>query len=564
MYDRTRGSAALESGSSEEIDWELLRASLLRSEGKVEESNGLLLRLATIFAPMGRPEPFQLRFQRALNFFIVDDFVTAMEEFLRAHALATSPWQRASALMNVVTCRENLNLPYERALVDLRREIDLVVDEELAAPVLSQLRAFEDRHSFRTGHIDEIFKRDVPEKLEQTHLYRLWLMRLPYFKRRERHAVKRLLEVATSGQNLHRKAYHLKTALADSRLPDETGVETALAVDRIYLWTWLWLENPSELNRSNLASLLERFDFSEAKKKMTFEDFQMIRNALSWIAIFQAPLREWIGAYLARFNWSDLEVFPVFEMEWLHIQRLKALRTGRSDARAQALIDRHPLSGVPEIDFPVAERTLRATVKLEPPGKGNLTVREGSCEVSRGRKRVISEAIAKLLLSLAQDPVLTFEQALWTCFGISPYDEAVHSAKIRNLLFRLKGLLPSQAEIKTRSGVIYAHGLGVHVIERPALEKQLFDNRFSLGKMPSSAARIFARPLQPRALAEKARGQELFTRGEIEKLLGVSKASAARWIQKWREKGLISEQGSGRARRYRLEIRRDYRLSSID
>jgi ATP/maltotriose-dependent transcriptional regulator MalT len=107
----------------QELQWEirLLRVSILRAKGQMCESNRELSEVGTEIFSKTRRAPFQYYFQKAINVFVTDDFSVAMEFFLLAESSAPNANMRLSCLMNVLTCLENLSLPWNGTLEEIEK-----------------------------------------------------------------------------------------------------------------------------------------------------------------------------------------------------------------------------------------------------------------------------------------------------------------------------------------------------------------------------------------------------------------------------------------------------------
>jgi hypothetical protein len=558
--------------ATQEDVWQasLIKASLLRSRGLLSKSNKILDELSVeIFAKSSRA-PFNYYFQKALNVFASDDFAVALEFFLLAHSVTVDVSEQLLCLMNILTCLENLGLPLDSTLAEMETLLKKKTAKNGHEPVRAQLNAFRLRDLFRNGRIAEIFSTRLSENVDQSHYYRLWVSRLPFVEPGSRFSSTLALEQIARAADLHAKSYRLKTVMADPRIQEPLGsdqaVQTAQQVDRIYLWTWFWLTHPSEVNRLLLKEILTSFDFRSALKKMTFEDFQMLQNALSWIALFQKRLAPEIEDYLGHFSVQNFEPLPLFHFESLCIRYLQALSRGQAGTEELRQMTKHPFSNSQNLKLREMTENLRGQIQNPglsiPVNSKAVLLDEETHRIFKGRQVIVSESLCKVMGALSDLRVMKFSEILWIGFGIAPYDSGVHQAKIYNLVARIKGILPKSVHLKGKNEMIYWQGPSEAIVklEQPALSKRLFEHNSDLRLQAAGASlerRVFSRPLHPRAVVQKAGGRQALQREEFQELMSLSKASANRWLNKWIEQGLIRPQGKGRSTIYHIEINRN-------
>lgn len=563
------------SSVEQELQWEirLLRVSILRAKGLMSESNRELSEVGAEIFSKTRRAPFQYYFQKAINVFVTDDFSVAMEFFLLAESSAPNANMRLSCLMNVLTCLENLSLPWDGTLSEIEKIISQMKKKtkkaEIPEPVMKQLTAFRLRSAFRSGDIHSVFKVKISGEMDQASYHRLWMSRLPYLSAKYAMSGDALQRLSRT-KSFYLKAYRLKTIALDPRLKDlETAAPTAQQVDRIYLWTWNWLTDPSEQNRKLLKEVLEKFDFQSALTKMTFEDYQLLRNALSWISLFQKQISAPIERYLTQVSIRDCNAFPIFEYEQLWIEHLKLCRYGRKDPRLEQRIESHPLHGSADLRFEeFAERwcgELSRARQVPAPSKDSIVVDEESFRIVTHKTMILSEPLSKLLTALSELKVVPFSEILWSCFGTPSYEPEIHQPKIHNLIARMKDLLPESVTIKTKNQTAHFFGPmdAIIRVSPSALEKRIFENSASLKLGSPESVRVFEKPLHPRTIVERSQGKRVLRRDEFQKIMKLSKATTVRWLQRWIDQGLIRPEGAGPSMRYHIEIADSNRLTPI-
>jgi hypothetical protein len=547
-----------------EIKWQiqLLDASLYRAQGNIAKSRQCIDLLSDDLKDVSQV-PFQYYLQKGLNFFALDQFASALELFFQASRYAASDAEAFYAKMNALIALDNLHLPLGdiiAQLTDLTGRLDSHAKQVLRAP-LRQLTAFQLRQRFRDGDFSNILAQAKceSEELDQAEYVKLWINELPYIAHNQTFREQGLTQLAQA-RELYCQSYRLETLTGDPRFHSEQdrdyAIETASQVDRIYLWTWKWLTNPRDSTRHQLRHVLRSFDFSGAIKKMTFEDYQMLSNALSWIALFQPLMATPISEYLKRFFVNSCEFFPVLKFERLCLDWLKQGDTSALDA-----VRSHPLSANPDLKiFALAEvwkqQLESGNVGDFPPEQ--LVFNPNTHQIWFAGQQLVSPPLVRVMSYLFKNKVMHFSEALSLGFHIGKYEEDVHVAKIHNLLNRLKKVLPVGSKVFARESIIYWEGPLEKIRELSPLPLQslLFDNAFELCKR-EPAKREFAPSMHPRAVLLKAKGVDTFTRPELQSLLQMSKSSTIRWIEKWHDLGLVHPSGKGRAIRYQIRFSDD-------
>ncbi len=560
--------------SDGELRWQadLIDVSILRARGHFDRAESRVHEIGERIFARKASAPYQFYLQKALNRYSANDYSVSLEFFLLADSVAASVDDRLVCLMNVLTCLESLNLPWASTLEEIEKLLPEAEKSTLATQVRRQLEAFSLRGAFRAGRIEEVFSFPLEDEVSQAQYHRLWVSRLPYVALSLENEDK-LLQKFTLSRSFHQRAYRLKTVLADPRLADGTGpADTPQKVDRVYLWTWNWLADPSERNRKSLSDCLREFDLAAALKTMTYEDFQMLRNALSWIALFQPTQGAWIDDYLDHFNVKDCAPFAIFEYEWLWISHLRRVKAAGAKLPREEMLEAHPLARARGLKIAALAEAWSKEIVAEAGDRsratpGTLVVDDGTAQIRRGRTTLVSRPLVEVIKRLVAAQTMSFSEALWLGFGIAPYDAAIHAPKIHNLLARLKKLLPAGSTIVTKDQVIYWRGpaKSVRVIMPSPRAKSLFASggEPSLASAGISVRRLFERAVHPRHLVEKAGGKRDLSRDEIQELMNTSKASTVRWLQKWQEQGLVKRRGIGRSIRYHIDIADKFRLTSV-
>ena len=174
-----------------------------------------------------------------------------------------------------------------------------------------------------------------------------------------------------------------------------------------------------------------------------------------------------------------------------------------------------------------------------------------------GKLSPISNSLLDILIVLREQTTLSFAEATKICFGIDPYDESVHVAKIHNLLYRLRKLIPT-LEIVTKGHMIYLRS-SLHDIK--FLKIPHFAYELSLNKewqiiSEQAWPTLRAQPQHPGVreqqilLALMINGPQ--TRRELQRVTGLPKPSLLRYLNALQENQMVLIQGRAEVPVYAL------------
>jgi len=530
---------SLRPGTAEErAEVALLNASFARHGSNLAEAFEWIAKAKAELESAGQRSSFQLSMQTAICLDVQSKFAESLSLYQESLQLARTEFERVLAKVNLAICRYNLSLPFS----DLLAELGDLGTHPLAGTV-DQLRLIELKKFLHEGKLREATQLEFPA-LSQGLYLQAWIESLPWFASEKAH-LQRFRELASSEKDYFQKGYLLQTLQADPRLSrsDDEEVPVQERADRIYLWTWRWLENPVTVTATLLGAELSRFPFDTAHLTMTDEDFHLLRASGAWLSLFSP-------AFAARFQtWSE-KYFPQLP-ESKFFERELALAEAVGSGRFETM--KELLKGEPSL-LALLTNLARAHHEKPETSPNRLLVRLSDFTLSSGGESVTSEAGTKLLASLAKEGSLSFERCAAEVFGIHSYDSLDHGPKIHNLLQRLKKLLPNGTSLSTKNERIYCEGIeGLVILQGsphtrcfPAVEWPEFDKKQSVSLEKKQAVEYKAKILL--AFAEK----KSLSRAEIQKALALSKATTARLLLGWAQEGFLKAKGMGAARFYEL------------
>lgn len=494
--------------------------------------------------------PSRFFMQKGLWLDSLSEFTKSLPQHLEAVRRAETPVDRLVAQMNVVVCLYNLSLPLDKAFNDLHALRKTVRGHPYPA-LERHVRLIEQKEAFLKGDLAGVF--GSPQKEPgQALFHQAWVARLPWAPKKKS-IVDRFIETSFSNEAIYQNEYRRQTVLADPRWTDEGDPRAQDQVDRLYLWTWLWLEDPESPVRDLLASELSQFPFEKVATSLTTEDFLMLRSMGGWLGLWNANFRRWFQAWIRKATPSDIITPPLFEIE----ERLQACLRDHADGNSTSLKKvvadlrkKNPeLAGLADLTEKLAKDLGAAE------SRASLFVDRARSVLKTDGRDTISKPMVEILAALKEDGYLSFEDALERGFEIAPYDDFVHDPKIHNLVQRLKTLLPASCILKTKDGVLHFKDPKNEIaIVAGSRHEAHFPGevRAPLPKKQTEQTRLKQTVKGPAQLLVKFAGADAITREQIQDAIGTSKATTNRWIQTWLKSGVLTQTGSGRATRYRL------------
>ena len=564
---------------TEVIDTILLKASLRRMQGVFDESSELIKLSESLVSELGISGTYRLYFEKGLNFFATGDFTNALDCFLAAASKVKakddySTWESLCAEMNSLMCFENLGIPSN----DIINKINLnmkSLGSEVSEGISSQLEAYHLRNSFRVGEVSKLkLAKEVSLSANQVSSFKLWVARLPFHRYslpQEKFSEKLAEFCVDQESNLFMRSFRLRTLQGIQHADDLSSfVKPSERIDRIYLWTWHWLQDPDTWPLNKIMSLLDPIRSSDFISHLTSEDKQLLVNALSWLDLFDrqkdhsAIIKKWSGGGNAR--------FPIFDLEYLCIAYLKA-RRDRDDHLAADYyrqLANHPLWNSKDLYF---KKIVEGSTGGRGAG-GSANSLSGLCDnlarligVSSKSDAVItvdfatfkitnkkigstnSEPLCRALELLKKYKVVTKEHLLAGCFGLRSYDAILHDQKIYNLLQRINKMCHPHLQFKTKEGKIYSEGSwnGVDVLNHQVLSDQIGEHKQwqNLFNGPDEFNNQLGRDSEVKR-KEISIPNEISTK-DLQRILGKSRATTNRMISKWEEQRLVERRGKARA-----------------
>lgn len=176
--------------------------------------------------------------------------------------------------------------------------------------------------------------------------------------------------------------------------------------------------------------------------------------------------------------------------------------------------------------------------------------------------QIFSEPLSKAFHLLSKNRLVFFEDFLFQCFEIPNYDPEIHSTKIRNLISRIKVMLPSTLKIKTKNERILCLGDWSIIYIQNQSEIQMLLRKSSSWRwllselIEHQKVKVEFRKMDIKKMSElrSLQKKKKYSRSEVEQIWGVSKATANRRIQKLLFQRKIRKFGDGKNIQYEFQF----------
>lgn len=514
----------------------LLKASLLRAQGQRQRSSALLQKILTKTDSLGEPRGFRLLFELGLDHWIDQDVANALEFFLLAERKARNPEESLFSLSNILWCLEALDLGRNEVEVKIENILQELGLSPNISHVVEQWSAYQLRKLFYTQ-----MKAPAGEMVRgQPSFFSQWARSLPYMGGRN-------ISLDLSQDYIWQGGYRTRT-LAGIWVPsDRSAVRAGDAIDRLYLWTWLWMAKRPEVTQEKLfytlESVLNEVDIETESK----ENILLLRNSLEWILLLEPSLSGRMQKTVASLRKIQSNHYPILETEYFLIQGLSP----HSDSADLDLAVRR---------FQVFERILRETksvkdqacvlpllkerlspfLQLQHSSESFALIVDCLREEVRipSREYVLhSPGLVKLLASLAKTERVPIE------YFVEPGSDL---RSVHNFVARARKLMSAKSILLRKHEIVRGPDWPKILILHP--ESQKAANEISA--IPGWSKRKNFVDSEVHLQAARALLPAIFDRLSLEKKMQVSKATACRMIEAWLAEKKISKLGKAKATSY--------------
>ncbi len=560
----------------------LLAASLMRSDGQLTLSQQILETIESSISKRNIESPFQLFFQKAINYVANRDYSAALEVFLTSRIHTKLIEEKIYALSNAMFCLDNLGLSFEKTKSEIEKLMKELPEQKsnYFQQSLEQLHAFETRIKFRYGKFGDIFNHpNTAVTFGQSEYLKTWIKMLPYHTYHMPFEELQLEDLSLANPYFYKKSYRLRTLQGLMHQQDNTDYNVTEFADRLYLWTWRWLVFPNQFPITRLLALINSVDFSELSHFLTDEDFHLVRNSLYWISLFDPTSFEKVEKLTASLRPHQGRSYDLLSFENDFQTYLFALRDHRNIEAQDFLanLKQHPLWGNTDLLFSVVIKYLNQDVSVISKPLQSLAINLSKIIKSKQENATTSADIvidtssdriydAKTKETVTSEPMcrgfeilhrkgsVMCEEFLLATFGLHNYDALMHDQKIFNLLARMRGYKLENLKLGVKAGKVFAIGSWKDIqFIRPLLDEYRVDNRIEWQSLVSSniikkadKEETLQKWIKPNLLLKKLCGKPEFTREDVEKLAGTSRSTANRLIKTWLDQGFLDKKGNAR------------------
>jgi hypothetical protein len=592
-----QGQSLLECGLRLEstINFLLYKASIQRHQQKFSLAQQSLAEVRKFSEQQGYLKHYQLSFQSGLNYFARAQFNLALEDFQSALKVCKNHWEYAYAKLDEILCLMHLNYEFKDKLQDFTKWWK---DHEHTAGhwqkgIAHQLLFINIDTSFKEGRFTEFQKlAKGADRYHQTSFMAHWLASLPYLRLDNIH-LDQLRQTLELNVTKYEGAFRIRT-LDLTSLHDDFITQHRITdqIERLYLWVWKWLADPSDDLLALVIPWASHVCAVVRYAQLSSDDLAMLKNSLRWIALFtrfndQAIIRELASVFgrvpenneVLKFESRLLDTFYT-----LRDQIKDRIADGVSTDEGTYFPNHHlmecqhfllkDLYGHNPLPYqhPLAKlKTSIQSLRHQPfdysvPGiyidvlNRRLTIITPESEV-RG---VDSDAIITFLSLVSTQPTVSVLEVLFICYGIRRYDAELHDQKIAQLLYNVNRLLDPYLRAKRKRDIIIAEfdsksqsDILFQRASRHAMQMLSYSSEIwqltQVRSADSMEGQILKETFEQNAELEALVPGVWLKRQTLESVLKVSRATAGRRIAKWRELGLIEQQGVGPSSRYKLE-----------
>lgn len=540
---------------AEALELLLLDVSFHRYRRETAEAERKTEELGALAEAAGLRLPASYLLQSALNALAAGSHSLALERFLQAKRRADRPRELQLAAFNALLCMEDLGLEFGPSLDVFLAAFAPHESAPWAASILGQLDALRLRAAFRAGDFAALRRLiSSPARGEQTLYFAAWVADLPHlgFPELASAAKERFAgQIATTGIGYH-SAFRLRTLNGLLIEEDLGNVRVSEKIERLYLWTWRWLAKPESAALAKI--LLLQDSIRRQSTVLAGDDHRIFSLSLRWLGLFAGLSTSELDRLFQGHSAAESRAVPQLECEGRLLDYLFAARDGSRFAAdtKQSLFHESPacaerlatLFSGDAAGLAALSDSIRAleTARDEQPG---VTVELLKRRITADGEEILSEPLTKLLELFRSSERAGKAQVLSHVFGIRRYEPELHDQKLANLLSKANRQFADTAQFSTKGDQVIAR------IQRERLHFAECDLH-TLSFAQADLSLLLADDGKQKEKNLAALTDRWVSRSELEAGLGVSRATAARWLKSRVDSGEIEAKGSGKNVRYRI------------
>ena len=480
---------------------------------------------------------FIYQFEKAISNFAESEWVESVHHFLKAKKLAADPLQKATCLINLVLCSENLDLLYGPSLEELMTVLG-ELDSGIRKGIENQLHSLELRDKWRTAALNQQdFSNVLDQEINQSTYFLTYLDQIPYLAGAG--AESRLENFVKKPGHLFNKDFRIRTLAYQWSENDLNSGRLTDHIERIYLWTWKWLDDPLKFPASFLAKSIQSFPWNELDHidKLSLDNQSQFLLAIGWLALFDSSLEAIHTNFAKKIKFSVNHRYLMSEQ---NVQM--ALRTKQEFKTS-------------EIEKSILKIFSGASVSNETTAEQLTTIDLSNFTLNlKAPTRVVhSKSLSLAACLLLENENVAVDQLFNKALSGLEYDPFLNSHQISNLIYKLNKVLGPALLIRQKDGLIFATG------DKSSVAVKYADKRTQILKMNDLWTKLVQKLRTEFAVINENKSKHRrkkyvimlarnapFSRLEMQKELSLSKTCANRLLQVWLTEKQVFKKGFGK------------------
>ena len=483
---------------------------------------------------------FIYQFEKAISFFSENEWIESVHHFIKAKNLASNSLQKATCLINLILCSENLDITYSQAHEELFALMGQL-DSQIRKGIESQIHSLQLRNKWRNGLlVKQDFTENNLSEINQSSYFLNYIGQIPYLFDAE--ASSRLEIFVKKPGHLFNKDFRIRTLCYQWSDTDLSSGRLTDHIERIYLWTWKWIENPLKFNIEPLIKAIKSFPWSELGHidKLSLDNQSQFVLALGWLSYFDNSLSSLHQNFEKKIKFSVNHKYLMAEKN-VQIHLLQKIVTDKSQCPIKdAILKIFGKFGIQVIDPVIASK---------------LTIVDLSkFTISLKNDRIIhSKSLALAASLLIEHENIAVDLFFNKTLSHIEYDQFLNAHQISNIIYKLNKIMNPALHVRQKDGLIFATG------DKCSLKLKYADQHTQILKSSEEWVKIIqnlrkefslivenkSKNRNRRFLAISIKFLE-FKRFNVQKELNISKTEANRLIQFWIRDELIHKKGFGK------------------
>lgn len=488
---------------------------------------------------------FIYQFEKGISFFSENEWIESVHYFLKAKNLATDSLQKASCLINLVLCSENLDILNTNSLDELNSLID-ELDSHVRQGIENQLHSLNLRNKYRNATLLETdFRSSLNHEINQSTYFLTFLEQIPYLTTADSHS--RLEHFVKKPGHLFNKDFRIRTLTYQWADVDQNKGRLTDHIERIYLWTWKWIQDPLKFPLSPIVNAFKNFPWSQLDHidKLSLDNQSQFLLALGWLALFDNTLAGIHQTFAKKIKFSVNHKYLMAEknVQTLLLQKFERTATNEIEASILKMFDGYTQSSDSDIAL---QKTI---IDLS-----NFTIKQNN------QRPIHSKSLSSAASLLIENENITVDHFFNKTLSQLEYDHFLNSHQISNMIYKLNKILGPVLLIRQKDGLIFATGNKNSVHIKYADERsQILKSNDTWIKLVQELRKEFSLITENKIKSRNKKyvtmlaAYSSFSRYELQKELKLSKTESNRLIQIWLADNLISKKGFGKRTTYHFK-----------